>query len=806
MKKLLFLLALPLILAACSEKKSLGLPAETSEDTGLNSSITVNGGINTIVTQDYIIDPSKVDSVTTDFLGMKAALSEDKQTITLDVQGIPNLGNLAIWVDGVPYSILLKLSDETEVTFTYDPQGKKYKRVQLAGQMNDWVPDRFPDLTLNRDGKYEVTFRISPGTYLYQVVRDGVWLPDENNPEKVDNHAGSFNSLMHIKGNLDKAPVLIGDSFDEDHIRIRVLTQNPADSVPEGMVYAYWQNYKLPMKFINLQDSLLEITIPKEAEDVKRSYIRVITANRYGISNDILAPLEYGKPLTSTGQMTRFDKHGEILYSLIVDRFMDADTTNNHPMHEQYPEVNPKVDYFGGDIKGITQKIKDGYFDKMGFSTIWISPIVQNPLEPWGELTYPVKTKFAGYHGYWPISSSKIDFRLGTDEDMIEMVNTAHEHGINVIMDYVANHVHRNHPLFLADSTICTPLYLPDGRKNIGLWDEQRLTTWFDEHIPTLDYSRPEILESQTDSAVQWITKFNLDGFRHDACKHIPDYFWRTLTHKLKTRVEIPEGKQLYQVGESYGSPQLIKSYVNSGMLNAQFDFNVSDEAGAVFQQNSEDFRRISNILEMSHRFYGSHSLMGYITGNHDRARFISYASGDLRYDEDSKAAGWLRDIQVSDTTAYDKLVQLNAFNMTIPGVPVVYYGDEFGDPGANDPDCRRMMRFDDQLNKYEQRTRDAVAKIAHIRKSSLPLIYGDFVEFGIDKDEWAYGRNYFGETVVVVFNRNTQEKQIKTILPSPFNGKTYKAEFGHEFTLDGDTLSVTLPANSFEILTMVLP
>lgn len=799
MKKILFLLTLPLILAACSEKKSLGLPAETAEDVGLNSSITVNPGLNTIITRDFIIHPEKIDSVTSDFPSTKATLSDDKQTIDIDVQGLPHIGNLAIWIDGVPYSILMKLTDEVEVSFTYDPQGKKYKRVQLAGQMNDWVPDRFPDLTLNADGKYEVTFRISPGTYLYQVVRDGVWMPDENNPEKVDNHAGSFNSLMHITGNLDKTPILIGDSFTEDKIRIRVFA--PADSVHETMVYAYWQNYKLPSRFINMQDSLLEIIIPKEAEQIKRSYLRVITANRFGFSNDILAPLEFGKPLTSADQVTRFDKHGEILYSLIVDRFMDGDSTNNNPMNR--PDVNPKVDYFGGDIVGITQKIKDGYFDKMGFSTIWISPIVQNPLEPWGEMTYPVKTKFAGYHGYWPISSSKIDFRLGTDEEMIEMVQTAHEHGMNVIMDYVANHVHRNHPLFLADSTICTPLYLPDGRKNLELWDEQRLTTWFDEHIPTLDYSRPEILESQTDSAVQWVTKFDLDGFRHDACKHVPEEFWRTLTYKLKTQVQIPGNKTIYQVGESYGSPQLIKSYVGSGMLNAQFDFNVSDEAGAVFQQNSEDFRRIHNILNMSLRFYGCHSLMGYISGNHDRARFISYASGDLRYDEDSKAAGWLRDIQVSDTTAYDKLVQLNAFNMTIPGVPVVYYGDEFGDPGANDPDCRRMMRFDDQLNKYEQRTRDAVAKIAHIRKSSLPLIYGDFVEFGIDHNTWAYGRNYFGETVVVVFNRNTEESTIKTLLPDPFNNKTYKAEFGHEFELNGDTLSVTLPANSFEILTM---
>lgn len=799
MKKLIIALAACLLLAGCSEKKALKVPAVNKHDVGLNSCVVLYKGDNAILSRDYILDPQDIDSVTTNMASLKLALSAAKDTITVTTTvGVPHLANLAIWVDGVPNSVLLKGNDEQEVVFSYNPNGKKYRRVQLAGQMNNWVPGVFPDLTLNEDGIYQVSFVISPGTYLYQMVLDGKWGPDENNPEKVDNHAGNFNSLMHIEGNLKNAPVIIGEGFDKDHLRIRIA--KGSESMRRDMVYAYWNNYRLPLSFINLSDDLIEITIPEEAEQLKRSYIRVWAHNHGGVANDIILPLENGEPVTSASQLDRFDKHGEILYSLMIDRFKDGKKENNHPMNR--PDVHPKVDYQGGDLAGITQKIRDGYFRDMGFSTIWISPVVQNPMEPWGEQRRPVRTKFSGYHGYWPISSSKIDFRFGTDEEMTEMVNAAHEQGINVIMDYVANHVHRNHPMFQKDSTICTPLYLPDGRKNIGLWDEQRLTTWFDEHIPTLDYSRTEILESQTDSAIQWLNKFNLDGFRHDACKHVPSEFWRTLTYKIKTEVEIPRGEPVYQIGESYGSPQLISSYVNSGMLNGQFDFNVSDEASAVFAQNVESFTRISNVLDMSLRFYGCHNLMGYITGNHDRARFISYASGDLRYDEDAQAAGWLRNITVTDTTAYDKLIQLNAFNMTIPGIPVVYYGDEIGDPGAGDPDCRRMMRFDDQLNSHEVRVRDTVSKLAKLRKSSLPLIYGDYVNLGISNGSWVYGRNYFGQTAIVVFNRNTVEAEISTVLPKPF-AAAYKANFGHEHTLSGDTLKVKLPANSFEVLTM---
>jgi len=794
MKKLILCLCVGISLISCQGRKSLDLPANTNAYYGLNSTITLYPGINSFLTKDYVLDPTAIDSVSCDSRYVFAQLSEDKLSVKLNSNKTPQLTNIALWVKGVPYSILAKRTDEKEYVFKYNPHGKKYDRVQLAGQMNDWVPSFHPDLTLNSDSIYEVAFRISPGTYLYQLVRDGEWNHDETNPEKVDNNSGKFNSVLHIPSNQDKAPILLSKDFNNSTITLDLFNETE-------QVYVYWQNYLLPQRFTKIEENSIVITLPTESEELKRSYIRVFAANKYGISNDILVPLENGKVLDDVKEMTRFDKHGEIIYSLMVDRFKDGKKENNHPMNR--PDVNPKVDYFGGDLVGITQKIKDGYFNKLGFTTLWISPIVQNPLEPYAQLEYPVKTKFSGYHGYWPISSSKIDFRLGTDQEMQALMDAAHSNGINVILDYVANHVHKNHSMFKNDPTICTPLILPDGTKNLQRWNDQRLTTWFDEFLPTLDYSRQEIVEAMTDSALYWVKKFNLDGFRHDACKHVQEEFWRTLTYKLKTEVEIPENRTIYQIGESYGSPQLIRSYVNSGMLDGQFDFNVSDDASSVFSLNSEDFRRISNTLNMSLKVYGNHSLMGYISGNHDRARFISYASGDMKYGEDSKAAGWLRNITVSDTTAYDKLIQLNAFNMTIPGVPVVYYGDEIGDPGANDPDCRRMMRFNEQLNKHEQRVLETVSRLGQLRKSNLALIYGDFIELKLERDVWVYARNYFGEIVIVVFNRNTQAKEINVTLPKMMNGIDFKATFGNETDIEDNTLNIKLPANGIEILTM---
>ena len=174
-----------------------------------------------------------------------------------------------------------------------------------------------------------------------------------------------------------------------------------------------------------------------------------------------------------------------------------------------------------------------------------------------------------------------------------------------------------------------------------------------------------------------------------------------SLTRKLKA---IDPTASFYQIGETYGSPELISSYVNSGMLDAQFDFNLYEEANSAFNGVSGGtLSRVLSVMQSSLKVYGSHHLMGNISGNHDKPRFMALASGDLVPGEDSHAAGWTREIGITDSAAYDRLALFHAFNMTIPGVPVIYYGDEIGMTGGNDPDCRRMMRFDDQLDKYEE-------------------------------------------------------------------------------------------------------
>ena len=605
-------------------------------------------------------------------------------------------------------------------------------------------------------------------------------------------HEAEKLSIVVLGGNRDTE----GSYMSSTKAQGGVVTIVASKPVVEAV--AMWQNEVIGE--VEIEGNTIKVAIPAVAKEYQRSVVRVFAASESGRFNDVLLPLEYGKVVVDAKDIRRQDFQSQILYSLMIDRFNNGTTENDWKINS--PEVLDKVDYQGGDIVGITQKIEDGFFTDLGITTIWISPITQNPYDAWGQNRNP-DTKFSGYHGYWPIFSTVVDKRFGTDEELRQMLVSAHEGEMNVILDYVANHLHIDSPVLKEHPDWTTDLMLPDGRKNIGLWDgETRLTTWFDEHIPTLDTRREEVCEPMTDSALVWVRKFDFDGFRHDACKHIPLNYWRMLTHKMKSSMP---NRQLWQIGETYGDVELIGSYVKTGMIDAQFDFNLYHTSRDVIVDERRSMSEIAKVVEESEAAYGSHHTMGNITGNHDKPRFLSLAGGDMSlWCPDDKAEGWHRKVGVGDNEkGYARLSLLKAIISTVPGVPCVYQGDEYGVPGANDPDNRYMMEFDG-YNEYQQKELAATKAMFKYRRASMPLMYGDYRTLYVDDDVFVFLRHYMGEWVVVALNIRPESRKVEIAMPEFVGAKSAEvalATEGGEAALAGGNLSITIPAYGYVIV-----
>ncbi|MDP5102187.1 MAG: alpha-amylase family glycosyl hydrolase, partial [Nonlabens sp.] len=604
----------------------------------------------------------------------------------------PAVSFLTYWTAGIRNDVPVFKSSSKKMTLVY-PNDAAGKKIQLKGEFTNWAP---VDLA-NVDGKLQLESTVPQGTFQYLYLIDGV---EEKLTEKdlnlVSNGQGGFNRLLDNGRTALPAQLAYGEILENG---FTFKTTGQLDNV-----VVLYENQLLEPVII---DGALQVNLPErdfKDRKTKTQLVRVYASDASGRTNDLLVPVQNRQVVKDPSKLTRQDFHTQVLYFMMVDRFLDGDKNNTKPVDD--PEIDPKANYMGGDLAGVLAKIKDGYFTDMGINTIWLSPITQNPETAYGLWPEP-RTKFSGYHGYWPISNTQVDHRFGDQQLMEQLIEEAHKRDINVILDYVANHVHEEHPVYKEHPDWATNLYLPDGSLNTERWDDHRLTTWFDTFMPTLDFSKPEVVEKMTDSALYWVTKYKLDGFRHDATKHVPEAYWRTLTQKIRNNTSRP----IYQIGETYGSYDLIRSYVSTGMLDAQFDFNMYDSAVSAFAKADNDYSNLAEILGKGLEYYGYHHVMGNISGNQDRPRFITYASGDVSFAEDAKKAGWTREIGMSDTTAYDRLGMLQAFNMSIPGVPVIYYGDEYGSIGAGDPDNRKMMRFND-LNEREKSLRKRVQEL----------------------------------------------------------------------------------------------
>jgi len=700
--------------------------------------------------------------------------------------------SLSFVLDEQNYELPLRIERRIPVTLKYRAASPA-DVVQVIGSFNTW--DRHSPAMTDEDGDgvFSKTFYLRPGRYEYRFYVNHKERIDPKNPNKILNPFGEYNSLLTVHG-LSGSPPEIYNERSRKKRNIFYFDFNLKNISDSIRVFAWLNNRRLDSSHYKLQARHVRVTLDKE--QVQRDGIlRLAVQGKNRAST--LQVVDFNPLFKKNITLKDWSWYDAIPYSIIIDRFKDGDPANTQKIKN--PQLPDKSNYHGGDLQGVLDEIDAGYFSDLGVNVLWLSPVVQNPFEAYRE--YPPPHRFtSGYHGYWPIASDKVDVRFGDMALLRKLVDHAHAKNIRVILDFVSNHVHIKHPWYAEHRDWFGSVNLPDGRKNLRLWDEFRLTTWFETFLPAFDYPGSDAaVQAMTDNAVWWLKESGVDGFRQDAVKHVPRKFWRTLTRKIQQQIEIPEKRRIFQIGESFGSDKLIRSYIGNGLLDAQFNFNLYDAAIYSFTNPAGSFADLDAALHKSIAIYGTHTLMGNIMDSHDKVRFLALADGDVgRTGQDPVAVGWDNPPAVDNPQSYALEEVYMAYLLSVPGLPFIYYGDEIGMTGAADPDNRRPMRFGKALKSVERNVFKRVKSLIALRRENSALRYGDFHTLLAEKNIYAYVRSDIRQKILVVLNKSAQ--QVEKVLPLKGFEKTkhlIPLSKAFRYLYDGRTLDMTLPAYS---------
>ncbi|MBT3501974.1 MAG: hypothetical protein HOK94_07870 [Candidatus Marinimicrobia bacterium] len=669
----------------------------------------------------------------------------DASNITSDFEDISLMAN------GKLIHVLIQYEFMVKHTFTFE--SKTSEKVVVMGSFNDWSNSALPLKKIN-ENQFRCTILLNPKKHEYKFIDDGIETIDPNNPIFISNNIGGWNSILDLSQQVIADPgTLVKKSHEGKWLSYEYI--QPGDNAfPQDWIVLL-NNTELHADIV---DPLSNGGVKVNISGIQKGLLRIIGQDSEGrMIPENQTIIRNGKPHSANSD----DWYFEIIYNIMVDRFLDGDTTTNSPIND--PKLPRLSNFIGGDFVGIQQKIDEGYFNDLGVTTLWISPVQKQPDSSWVEYIAPNRT-FSGYHGYWPVSPREIDSRFGTEEQFQDIVKSLHLSDKKVLLDFVSNHVHQNHPYFKDHRDWFGDVTLSNGDINIRNWSEEtRLTTWFDEFIPSFDFpSAPNASDQVVEDALWWMEKYDLDGFRQDAVKHVPHSFWKSLT--ISARKRFPE-KNIYQIGETFGSDELINSYVNPSELDAQFNFSIYYNSRGLFSSDQPDFSNLKQIIADNRSTFGPIHLMGNITSSHDQLRFAGYADGQIQFNDDAISRSFNNPVgEIQNESTYSKMANFHAFNLTQPGIPIIYYGEEIALMGEGDPGNRRMMRFD--FSDEELKLKNTFSELNKLRTTYTSLTLGDQIILKNDGPVLVILKIYFNEIILIAFNNSPELKSININLP----------------------------------------
>ena len=426
----------------------------------------------------------------------------------------------------------------------------------------------------------------------------------------------------------------------------------------------------------------------------------------------------------------------KVVYQIFPSRFAATQPVDKELWYKA--PITP-VDDLHGNLRGIIEHLD--YIKDLGIDVVYLTPIF----------------KSNSCHKYDTIDYYQVDPSFGTTEDLKELVQKSHERGMKVVLDAVYNHSGREFFAFQdilekGEKSKYLDWYFIDELPPKGEWGEIPNFKCFGYYggMPKFNLKNPEVEKYITDVACYWIKECDIDGWRLDVGDEISHFFWKNFRKAIKA-----VKKDMLIIGEIWHyAGDFLEGDEWDTVMNYPFYLNLIDLL-ADEKINVSQF--VQNLGYLKGRLNKKcYPLMWNLIDSHDTARFLHLC-------HDNKKKQHLA----------------AAFQLLLPGMPMVYYGDEYAMPGANDPDCRRGMYWDEEYQDKEMY--NWYKKLMQIRKAHACIVEGEMIETitNDDEDTIVMIRKNGEETIAMLFNCGNSVKEFNEyaekhnlLTDSAFDGK----------------------------------
>lgn len=451
-----------------------------------------------------------------------------------------------------------------------------------------------------------------------------------------------------------------------------------------------------------------------------------------------------------------------VFYQIFPDRFANGDPSINPKKIEPWGEQPTPTNFFGGDLQGVIDHLD--YLKALGINGIYFTPLFEATTN----------------HKYDTEDYFKIDKHFGSKETFKTLVEESHARGIKVMLDAVFNHCGKTFPPFVdvlekgEDSLYkdwfhvrSWPLEVID---DVPTYD----TFAFEPKMPKLNTENDQVKAYLLDVASYWIEEFDIDGWRLDVANEVDHEFWREFRKTVKAlKPDVYILGEIWHDATAWLQGDQFDAVMNYPFTNAVLDFFANGTKTAE-QFKNQIGKQLANHSEQV-------TLSAFnLLDSHDTARLLTYAKHD------------------------ERAMQLAVlFQLTYPGVPCIYYGDEVGMDGEGDPDCRKCMEWDEakqnksMLNFYQTllalRTKNAA-----FRSSTFTFLHDNAPNHS---SIIAYGREADNEQFSVILNASEVNEHLTVSHPY---SKQYKVVWHNQAQapiLNDDELSLRIEAKSFIII-----